>query len=165
MHDVADRLFSLSAPWWEFVLRGVVVYVVALTMIRLVGKRTVGQYTPFDLVVVVLLGTAVQNSLIGDDISLVGGLLIAAVLLGLNWGVGYASARSRKFDAWVEGRPVLLAKDGEVFTEQLRRQSVSEEDFALALRKADCEDLRRLRLAVLETSGDITVLKKETADS
>ncbi len=159
--DVGERLFSLSGPWWEFMLRGVAVYAAVLLMVRIVGKRTVGQYTPFDLVVVVLLGTAVQNSLIGDDISLIGGLLIAATLLGLNWTVGFLGARSRAFDQLVEGRPVLLAKDGEVFFDQLRRQSVSEEDFALALRKAGCEDVKRLRVAMLETSGDITVLKCE----
>jgi uncharacterized membrane protein YcaP (DUF421 family) len=156
-----ERLFSLSAPWWEFVLRAVAVYVVVLLLVRIVGKRTVGQYTPFDLIVVVLLGTAVQNSLIGDDISLLGGLLLGAVLLALNWMVGFLGARSASFDALVEGVPVVLARDGIVFHGQLRRQSVSEEDFAAALRKADCSTPAEIRLAVLETSGEITVLKED----
>ena len=73
-----DSLFELAMPWWEFVLRAVAVYVVVLVLVRLTGKRTVGQFTPFDLLLVVLLGTAVQNSLIGEDTSLVGGLKPAA---------------------------------------------------------------------------------------
>lgn len=159
MDEVLDRLFSLSGPWWEFVLRGVAVYVAVLFLIRIVGKRTVGQYTPFDLVVVVLLGTAVQNSLIGDDISLPGGLLIAATLLGMNSVVGAIGARSRLFDTIVEGAPVVLARDGQVFDRQLRRQAISEEDFRAALRKADCE-LAQVRIAMLENSGEITILKR-----
>ncbi len=162
MDDTLERLFSLSAPWWEFVLRATAVYVVVLFMLRLAGKRTVGQYTPFDLVVVVLLGTAVQNSLIGDDISLVGGLLLAATLLALNWIVGYASARNRRFDEIVEGAPVVLARDGRVFPQQLRGNSISEEDFETALRKADCADLAEVRLVMLENSGEITVVKRES---
>ena len=75
MESVARSLFELGMPWWEFVLRAVAVYVVVLLMVRLTGKRTVGQFTPFDLLVVVLLGTAVQNSLIGEDTSLLGGLI------------------------------------------------------------------------------------------
>ena len=67
-----SSLFELAMPWWEFVLRAVLVYFILLLMLRMSGKRTVGQFTPFDLLVVVLLGTAVQNSLIGEDFSLLG---------------------------------------------------------------------------------------------
>ena len=67
MDSMVRSLFELGMPWWEFVLRATAVYVVVLVMVRMSGKRTVGQFTPFDLLVVVLLGTAVQNSLIGED--------------------------------------------------------------------------------------------------
>ena len=93
MDSVFRSLFELGMPWWEFVLRATAVYVVVLVMVRLSGKRTVGQFTPFDLLVVVLLGTAVQNSLIGEDTSLLGGLILAATLLSLNWTVGKLSSR------------------------------------------------------------------------
>lgn len=160
MSETIERLFELSAPWWEFVLRAVAVYVVVLLMLRIVGKRTVGQYTPFDLVVVVLLGTAVQNSLIGDDISLIGGLLLAATLLALNWLVGMLSAHSPRFDRLIEGCPVILARDGEIYSDQLRRQCLAGEDFEIAMRKADCRSVDDIHLAVLETSGEITILKR-----
>ena len=76
-------LFALSMPWWEFILRAVVVYVVVLTMVRVAGKRALGQFTPFDMLLLVLLGNAVQNALLGRDTSLGGGILLAALLNGV----------------------------------------------------------------------------------
>ena len=81
-------LFALAMPWWEFILRAVVVYVVVLGMVRLSGKRPLGQITPFDVLLVVLLGNAVQNALLGTDTSLGGGLLL--LLLGFAAGSGLA---------------------------------------------------------------------------
>lgn len=160
MNPLMDRLFDLAMPWWEFVVRAVAVYVVVLLMVRIVGKRTVGQYTPFDLIVVVLLGTAVQNSLIGEDQSLLGGLILAATLLALNWSVGFLSARSRTFDRLVEGHSIVLARQGVVDRDQLRRQSISEEDFRAACRSSACSEDAQIALAILESSGDITVIKR-----
>ncbi len=73
-----DEFFRLSMPWWHFVLRAAIVYVVILAFVRLSGKRTLGQFTTFDTLLLILIGTAVQNSLIGDDVSLAGGLILAA---------------------------------------------------------------------------------------
>ncbi|WP_144409436.1 DUF421 domain-containing protein [Pseudoxanthomonas suwonensis] len=156
-----DSLFEMAMPWWEFVLRAVVVYVVVLVLVRVTGKRTVGQFTPFDLLLVVLLGTAVQNSLIGEDTSLVGGLILAATLLALNWAVGFATARNRRLDRIIEGEPVVLARNGEVFWHVLRRQNVSRADFEAAKREADCAEDARIGIAVLETSGDITLIRRD----
>ncbi|KRA54096.1 hypothetical protein ASD77_05575 [Pseudoxanthomonas sp. Root65] len=165
MDGVVRSLFELGMPWWEFVLRAVAVYVVVLVMVRLSGKRTVGQFTPFDLLVVVLLGTAVQNSLIGEDTSLLGGLILAATLLGLNWGVGKLSSRSRRFDEVVEGKPVILVRHGHLFRDELARQSLSEHDFAIARRSAGYATLGEIALAVLESSGEITFIRRKDRDA
>lgn len=158
-------LFDLSMPWWEFVVRAAAVYWVVLLMTRLSGKRAIGQTTPFDVLVIVLLGTAVQNSLIGDDTSLLGGLILAAVLLGLNWLVGVLSARSRRFDRTMQGTPAIVARDGQVFWKELVKRNVSYADFEVSLRSADCRDDQEIALAVLETSGEITVLKRRQASA
>lgn len=155
-----DDLWDLGMPWQEFLLRAVVVYVVCLCMTRLTGKRSVGQNTPFDILVIVLLGTAVQNSLIGDDTSLLGGLILAATLLGLNWLVGAVGARSRRIDRIVQGCPTVLARDGVVDWRELVRRNVSYADFEVSKRAADCRSDDEIELALLETSGSITVLKK-----
>jgi uncharacterized membrane protein YcaP (DUF421 family) len=164
MDSITRSLFELGMPWWEFVVRAVAVYVAVLLMVRFTGKRTIGQFTPFDLLVVVFLGTAVQNSLIGSDTSLIGGLILAATLLGMNWAVGRISAKSRRFDRWVEGRPVILVRHGELFRDELAKQAVSEQDFAIARRSAGYAALAEVELAVLETSGEITFIGKKGHD-
>ena len=150
-------LFELGMPWFEFVLRATAVYVVVLLLTRLSGKRSIGQSAPFDMLVIVLLGTAVQNSLIGEDTSLLGGLILAATLLGLNWLVGFVTARNGRLHRWVEGAPVVLVRNGKVFWEQLRRCNVAPEDLDVAMRKAGCDGHHDIALAMLETSGEISV--------
>lgn len=158
--DLFESLFGMENPWWEFILRAGAVYLVVLLMVRITGKRTVGQFTPFDLIVVVLLGESVGESMVGGDHSLVGGLILAATLLGLNWLVGFISAHSPKFDEMIEGRPVLIARDGELFHDVLLKQSLNVRDFEDAMRQANCNDLSKVELAMLETSGHITVVTK-----
>jgi uncharacterized membrane protein YcaP (DUF421 family) len=161
MPPVFAEMFDLSMPWWAFVLRAVAVYFILLLLLRLSGKRTMGQFTAFDMLLVVLLGNAVQNALLGTDTSVVGGLLLAATLIALNWLVGLASARSTKVENWVEGAPVLLARDGQVFRDVLRRELISKEDFERTMREAGCLDVADIRLAVLETDGHITLIARE----
>ena len=106
-----------------------IVYFALLVMIRVSGKRTMGQFTSFDMLLVVLLGNAVQNALLGEDASVGGGLLLAGTLMAINWLVGLGSARNRRFEALVEGSPVLLAREGKVYKDVLRRELISREDF------------------------------------
>ncbi len=156
-----SALFDLAMPWWEFVLRGAVVYIAILLMVRLSGKRTVGQFTPFDMILLVLLGTAVQNSLIGEDVSLLGGLILAATLIGLNYLIALVTSRSVRADRLVEGAPVVLARDGRLFERMLKRELVSRADFDEAMRQAGCSDIARVELGLLETNGQITILTRQ----
>ena len=155
-------LFALSMPWWEFVLRAAAVYVVLLVLIRLSGKRTMGQFTPFDMLLIVLLGTSVQNSLVGEDTSLGGGLLLAAVLIAFNWIVALVTSRSQRAERLVEGVPVVLARDGQLFRSVLRREMVSEDDFDEALRQNGEMTLTDVRIALLETNGMISVVRRDS---
>ena len=154
-------LFELSMPWWEFVLRATVVYFVVLAMVRLSGKRTVGQFTPFDLLVGGLLGTAVQNSLIGEDVSLLGGLILAATLIAWNWLVGFATSRSRTLDRLAEGSPVLLCRNGTLFESALRRENLSRLDIEEALRDNGLADVSEAALVTLEVDGTLTVVPRK----
>ena len=154
-------MFQLSMPIWEYLLRSVVVYVVLLGMIRLSGKRTMGQFTPFDVLLIVLLGNAVQNALLGTDTSLLGGLLLAAVLISLNWTTGYLASRSRRIERLIEGVPVILARDGRLFEEVLRKELVSLNDFEEALRQNGELGMADVKYAILETDGRISVVPRE----
>jgi uncharacterized membrane protein YcaP (DUF421 family) len=154
-------LFALAMPWWEFVLRAIVVYVLVLGMVRLSGKRALGQFTPFDVLLIVLLGNAVQNALLGKDTSLGGGLLLAATLITLNYGVGWVTARNAGFERFVEGEPVVLARSGRLLRQVLRRELVSQADFETAMRKHGCSAIEQVELALLETNGEITIMQRQ----
>jgi len=153
-------MFDLSLPWWEFILRGMIVYCALLVLVRVSGKRTVGQFTPFDLLVVMLLSEAVSNSLSGGDDSITGGMLIAGTLIALNITLGWLSSRSRKLAAIIDGESVLLGRDGRVYHDILKQNRIAESDVNQALREADVE-LSDARCIFLEADGSITVLKKK----
>ena len=153
-------LLELSIPWWEIVLRGTIVYFVLLLLLRLSGKRTVGQFTPFDLLVLVLLGDALQGSMIAGDDSLPGGVILTVTLLGWNKLIGWLTSRSRRLDRIVEGRPVVLARNGHVYGEALERCNLNIDDLQEAMRNADCGSVSLIRLAMLEKDGKISVVKR-----
>lgn len=152
-------MFDMDLAWWEFVVRGAVVYLALLLMVRLSGRRTVGQFTPFDLLVVMLLSEAVSNSLSGGDDSLGGGLIIAATLIALNTVVALLSTYSKRMSVMLDGTAVLIGRDGEFFDKVVKRCRITESDLEQALRAADCSR-PEMACAFLEADGDITVQKK-----
>ena len=152
-------MFELSLPWWELVARAVLVYLVLMLMVRVAGKRTVGQFTPFDLLVVMLLSESVSNALSGGDESALGGLILAGTLMLLNIGVAMASACSTRIERLTEGTPVLVGRDGEIFPDVLKREHVGVHELEKALRENDCE-LKDMRCAFLETDGNFSILKR-----
>jgi len=152
-------MIDLSLPWWEFILRGAIVFCVLLIMVRVSGRRTVGQFTPFDLLVVMLLSEAVSNSLTGGDDSVAGGLIVAATLVALNMCASYLSSRSQTMADLLDGAPVLLGRDGKVFDGMLKKCRLSATEFQEALHEADCQ-LDEMAYAFLEADGNITIQKK-----
>lgn len=156
-----DDLFQLSAPWWHFVLRAFAIYVLVIVLIRVSGKRAVGQFTPFDLVLLILLGNAVQNGINGGDNSLTGAVIMASTLIAINYAVAWMTARSTRAERIVEGAPVVIARHGKLFEKVLRREMISCRDFDEALRMNNVEDVSEVELALLETNGSISVVAKK----
>jgi len=155
------ELLIPALPWWQLVLRGAIVYAGMLVLLRFAGKRTLAQLTAFDLLITLLVAGAVRHAMIGEDTSLTGGFIVAATLLVLHTIVATASARSVRVDRLIEGDPVLLARDGELFERRLRQNRVPRRDFDEAMRKAGVEDVADVKLATLETNGLITIVKRE----
>lgn len=149
-----------SVPFAELALRGAIVYLALMIMMRLSGKRTVGQFTPFDLLVVMLLSESVSNSLSGGDESLIGGVFLAAVLISLNLLVAFFSSRSRQIAKVLEGSPVLIGRNRKWFEHVLRSNHVGKGDVEQALREADC-DPADMECGFLEVDGKISILKKK----
>ncbi len=152
-------MLALQTPWIEIIARVGLVYAALFVMVRLSGKRTIGQFTPFDLVVVLLLSETVSSALTGGDPSLGAGLLAAGTLVALNAALAYAASRSRGLEKLLEGRPVLLGRNGELFIEVMRRERIGAEDVKKALREHDCP-LDELDFLMLETDGTLSVRKR-----
>jgi len=143
----------------EIALRTAVIYAVVLLGVRLSGKREVGQMTPFDLTLLLLISNAVQNAMTGPDTSLLGGVIAAATLLLLNYLVADVSGVNRRFRKLVEGQPSLLIHDGEVIASHLAKERVSLDELDRALREHGIANRKDVALAVLEVDGSISCLK------
>jgi uncharacterized membrane protein YcaP (DUF421 family) len=153
-------MWHIAVPWWELVLRSAVVYVFLLVLLRLTGKRQVGQLAPFDLVLLLVLSNAVQNSMNAGDNSLVGGLLAAGTLVGLNLVVGQITYRNKTLERLVEGRPQVLIHNGTLYPVALAEASLTHHELNAALRQAGCASIKDVHCAVLENNGAISVVPR-----
>jgi len=151
-------MWEMSVPWWEFVLRGVVVYVFLLVFLRLTGKRQTGQYAPFDLVLLLILSNAVQNSMNAGDNSLVGGLISATTLIGCHVVLAQLTFRFAAMERLIDGTPQVLVQQGQVNTDLMRKELLSTDDLEAALRGSGCLHLHEVERATIETNGQITVV-------
>jgi uncharacterized membrane protein YcaP (DUF421 family) len=153
-------MLSIAVPVWELIVRAGVVYLFLLILLRLTGKRQVGQLAPFDLVLLLVLSNAVQNSMNAGDNSLVGGLISAATLVGLNYGVGYVTFRNKRLETLVEGRPEIIIRNGKVFEDVMRGAQLTHHELSAALRRAGCSCAEEVQVAVLENNGSISVVAR-----
>ncbi len=156
-------MWQIAIPWWELLVRVSVIYLALLILLRLGGKRQVGQLTSFDLVLLLVISNAVQNAMVGPDTSLTGGLLAALILVVWEQGLSFLTTRSRKLERLLEGRAEVLVHHGRIYEDVLRKQQLSHEDLQAALRHAGCFDLKEVEFAVLETNGSISVKRREPA--
>jgi len=143
----------------QIVLRTGIIYLLVLIGVRLSGKREVGQMTPFDLTLLLLLSNSVQNAMTGPDTSLTGGAVAACTLLVLNYGVAAVSGSNRRLRRLIEGEPSLLVHDGTVIESHMARERVSMDELHRALREHGINSCDQVALAVLEVDGSISCLK------
>ena len=155
----------MSLPWWEFVIRALAVYGFLLMALRFTGKRQIGQLAPFDFVLLLILSNSVQNSMNGGDNSLVGGLLLAAVLIGVNWVLSALVYRSRSIENLIEGRPEVLIHNGFLYQEIMKKEQISHHELESAIRKAGGRTIDNVLFAVLESNGAISMRLKENKDN
>ena len=147
-------------PVAEKLVRSFVIYFFMYLVIRFMGKRQVGQMTPFDLVVLLVLSNAVQNAIIGNDNSLGGGIIAAVAIVALNWAMSEAAFRSKKARRLIEGEPTLLIHDGKILRSCLAAERVTVDELMAALRENGVADPLHVRFAILEDNGKISVIAK-----
>jgi uncharacterized membrane protein YcaP (DUF421 family) len=138
----------MGIPASEKAVRTVVVYGALLLLLHLAGKRELAQLNSFDLVVLLLLSNVVQNAIIGDDLSITGGVLGAAILLGVNFALVRLAFMSPRFGKVLQGGPTILVQDGRVERKTLRREAITEEELVAGLRRQglELEDVERVSL-------------------
>ena len=149
-----------SVPVWEIVLRTVVVYVAVFALLRAAGKRELGQMSVPDLVVILVIANAVQNSLNGGDVSLTGGLVAAATLVALNVALDRFGRRLPFFSRFVVEEPTLLLQDGKPLLEDMEREGVSLEDIEMSAREHGIADVADVSAAILEPDGSISIIPR-----
>lgn len=155
-------MWHATVSYGELVLRAAIVYAFLLGLLRLTGKRQVGQLTPFDLVLLLVLSNAVQNSINAGDNSLTGGLVSALTLVGLNALVSLLILRSKKAELFIEGKPEVLVHNGVLYDKVLAAAGLTRHELNAALRQAGCAGLEDVHAAILENNGTITVMPRIT---
>jgi uncharacterized membrane protein YcaP (DUF421 family) len=155
-------MFRMGTDAWVVVVRTLLVYGGVFVGLRLAGKREMGQMTVFDLVVVLLIANAVQNAMTGPDFSVQGGLLAAAALLLANRALSLLRLRGSPWGRLIEGTPTILVEDGELIEPQLRKEGLERQELEMVVREHGVESLDRVKLAVLETDGSISIVPMGT---
>ncbi|HEV7811053.1 MAG TPA: YetF domain-containing protein [Candidatus Limnocylindrales bacterium] len=149
---------DLGSDLGSVVLRTAVVYVVLVIGFKLVGKRAAGQLSTLNLVVLLVVANAVQNAMVGQNTSLIAGLLAAGIILGLDLLLNSIADRWRPLREWLDGVPTLLVEDGRLVIENLRQEGVSERELGVALRQNGLLTATEARFVYLEPNGAISVI-------
>ena len=163
MHDAWKDMFVMGLPLAEKILRPIIVYAFLVISLRLSGKRELVQLNPFDLVVLLTLSNTVQNAIIGEDNTVLGGIVGATSLLVTNYLVVRFLYDHRKLDQLVEGRSDVLVEGGKVRTRNLKRELITVPQLAAAARKQGFESLTEVEQCVLEPGGTLTFVGKKPA--
>jgi uncharacterized membrane protein YcaP (DUF421 family) len=158
---VALSMWKLQQPWWEFVLRAFLVYGFLLVILRLTGKRQVGQLAPFDLVLLLVLSNAVQNSMNAGDNTVGAGFILAAALVVVNSVVGYITYKSKRLEAFIDGKPQIIIHNGVADEALLAKERITHHELMAAVRQAGLVEISQVHLAILETNGRINVISKK----
>ena len=151
----------LDIPPWELIVRSITIYVAMVVALRLFGKREIGQFTLFDLVLVFLVANAVQPAMTGPDTSLGGGLLIILTLVLTNRALAEARRRLPFLRVVLESPPTTIARDGAWLQEAVQREDLDAEDLETALREHGIGSVDEVAQAVLEPDGSISVVPRD----
>ena len=146
----------------DAILRAAAIYFFLLVLMRISGRRTMAQMTPFDLVLLLIVAEATQQGLLGNDFSVTNAFLVITTLIGLDVLMTTLTHRFRGLDRWVNGLPLVLIEDGDVIDDRLEKARVDLEDILQQARETQgIERMEQIKYAVLEKSGGISVIPRQ----
>ena len=144
------------------VLRALVIYGFMLIVFRILGKRTLGQLTPFDLVLLLVVGESASQALMGDDFSMTTAILLILTLIGVDHALALLKERSPKLERWLDGTPLIIVEHGRVLARRMKRAGLDEGDVLMAARETHgLERLDQIKYAVQERNGNISIIPME----
>jgi uncharacterized membrane protein YcaP (DUF421 family) len=155
-----QSLMVLNVPALNLIIRALVVYLFVLVLLRVGGKRQLGQMGATEFVAILLISNAVQNSMNGGDNSLLGGLILASTLILLSTLISYLTFKNRFFSSLFEGTPTLLVHNGKIIHRHLARERMSEQEFKTLLRKQGVHSLHEIVTAILEADGTLSITRQ-----
>lgn len=158
-------MWTLGTPIVELVIRTALMYAAFFAAIRIFGKREIGQFTPFDLALVLLAANALQPAVTGADSSIVGGLIVIVTLFTINRGISLLRVRSSLVRRLLEFGPTVVGRDGKWLLAELVRQGLDLVDVEAALREHGLDDVGQMKLATLESDGSISIVATDKADT
>ena len=143
----------------DAILRGFIIYLFLLVLFRIAGRRTLGQMTNFDFVLLLIISEATQNAMIGNDFSVTNGILVILSLVGLDIGLSILKQRFPILNRHMDGLPLVLVDRGRPLQELMRKTRVDEQDILFSAReKHGLERMEQIKYAVLETNGGISII-------
>ena len=154
-----NDLLSFNVEPANLAIRAIVVYLSVLILLRMSGKRQMGQMSATEFVAILLISNAVQNAMNGGDTSLIGGVFSALVLIILSALISYLTYRSRFFSSLLEGTPTLLINRGKMIHQNLKKERMTESELLILLRKQGMHNVHEINTAVLEADGTLSVTK------
>ncbi len=144
----------------DIVLRAIVLYAFVVFVMRVIGRRELSSMTPFDLVLLIVLGDAIQQGLTQDDYSVTGAILAVATVATLQVFTSYVSYRSKKARTVLEGEPIVLIDHGQIVERNLKRERMTEDEVAEEMRQQQIASLDDVDWAIIEANGAISFIKK-----
>lgn len=146
----------------DAVLRGIAVYLFILVVMRLSGRRTLGEMTTFDFVLLLIIAETTQQALLGDDYSVTNSFILIVTLVGLDILISFLKRRSGRLERILDGTPLIIVENGHPLTDRMQKARIDEADVLAAARKLrGLERLDQVKYAVLEADGDITIIPVE----
>jgi len=147
----------------DLALRAIVLFFVVFILTRVIGRRELSSLEPFDLILLIILGDAIQQGLTQDDYSVTGAVIVVSVFAALQVSISYISFRSRHLRPILQGEPIVLVQDGSLIESNLRRERLTAGEIAEAARQEQIASLEDVQWAVLETSGKISFIPKSSS--
>lgn len=157
-------MWTLQSPWWEYILRALLVYASVFVLLRVMGKKQIGEMSPFDLVLLLLISESVSAAMTGGDNSVGAAMICVATFVGGNYILDILGYKSKKIERLLDGKAKVLITNGVIDLRVCKSEFITLDEVASTLREHGLKDMKQVELATLETNGKISVIKREGFD-